>query len=437
MANHAIQLENVGKRYRLGEGAGEERSFREMLCDVAGGVSRRLRPAAASKPQADRTMWALRDVNLDIAPGEAIGIIGHNGAGKSTLLKVLSQITDPTEGEVRLWGRVASLLEVGTGFHPELTGRENIYLNGAVLGMTRREIREKFDEIVEFSGVEKFLATPVKRYSTGMSVRLAFAVATHLQPEILVIDEVLAVGDAAFQNKCLGKMQDVASGEGRTVLFVSHNMAAVQQLCNRAVLLDHGTIVAEGEPADVVNQYLDTQLDTQSQTGCFDVNDAPRKKDHFGERLRITDWQLRDIDGRPAPALRFGEPITMTVRLRATERVRDGVFGMTLFTNEQQKLSFFSTEQSDIRVDLDPGEEAQITLRFDSPQLMPGRYTMGMSVRNALAVLDHVSNAGVLEVSEEQFTPGDAPHYHRALVHNNGQWSFDRAAAQTPLPRVA
>ena len=255
----AIRVENLSKEYRLGaaQGAGY-RTLRESLSGAARGAwgrVRRFSPAADARPtaEADR-FWALDDVSFDVEPGEVVGIIGRNGAGKSTLLKILSRITEPTDGRVVVRGRVGSLLEVGTGFHPELTGRENIFMNGSILGMSRRDISCKFDEIVAFAEVEKFLDTPVKRYSSGMYVRLAFAVAAHLHPEILLVDEVLAVGDAGFQKKCLGKMHDVAQA-GRTVLFVSHSMAAVRALCSRAILLREGQIQQVGDVGDVVASY--------------------------------------------------------------------------------------------------------------------------------------------------------------------------------------
>ena len=243
-----IQARGLGKRYVLGKAG--RRTFREAILH---GVGTPFRLLSGKRPSPE-SFWALKDVTFDIAAGEAVGIIGRNGAGKSTLLKILSRITAPTTGEVRIHGKVASLLEVGTGFHPELSGRENIFLNGAIMGMSRAEVRARFDEIVAFAEVEKFLDTPVKRYSSGMYVRLAFAVAAHLQPEILVVDEVLAVGDASFQKKCLGKMQTVASG-GRTVLFVSHNMAAISRLCTRAILLSHGSVAADGLVPKVAGIY--------------------------------------------------------------------------------------------------------------------------------------------------------------------------------------
>lgn len=253
-----IRVEGLGKKYVLGKNRapGRHPVLREVLADQLKAPLRFLRsPWFAAPKQTEQEFWALRDLNFEVRRGEVLGVIGRNGAGKSTLLKILSRITEPTNGSVRLRGRVASLLEVGTGFHPELTGRENIYLNGAILGMRRAEIRAKFDEIVQFAEVSKFLDTPVKRYSSGMYVRLAFAVAAHLEPEVLIVDEVLAVGDAEFQRKCLGKMQDVAKSDGRTVLFVSHNLAAVQSLSDTGVLLEQGRLVSQGELGNVLDVY--------------------------------------------------------------------------------------------------------------------------------------------------------------------------------------
>ena len=268
MTDTVIRAESLGKRYTLGRASsGKYRTLRESLSEAAQAPWRRWRGRMDSTESTDETeFWALRDVSFEIKQGEVVGIIGRNGAGKSTLLKVLSRITEPTTGRITLKGRVASLLEVGTGFHPELTGRENIFLNGAILGMHRSEIKAKFDEIVAFAEVEKFLDTPVKRYSSGMYVRLAFAVAAHLEPEILVVDEVLAVGDAEFQKKCLGKMQDVAKEGGRTVLFVSHNMGAVTQLCSKAIYLEQGQLVRQGEVNEVTTFYLDRGSDRGGRT---------------------------------------------------------------------------------------------------------------------------------------------------------------------------
>jgi lipopolysaccharide transport system ATP-binding protein len=267
MSDTIIRVENLSKKYilrRQQEGRSNYKSIRESLTDGISSLGKSLLNPRVKKEFSpfQEEFWALEDVSFEIKQGDKIGIIGRNGAGKSTLLKILSRITEPSKGRIGIKGRVASLLEVGTGFHPELTGRENIYLNGAVLGMSNFEIKRKFDEIVTFAEVEKFLDTPVKRYSSGMYVRLAFAVAAHLEPEILIVDEVLAVGDARFQKKCLGKMSDVSEKEGRTVLFVSHNMAALKSLCDRAILLKSGCLVTDGETHDVVSSYLESDNDS-------------------------------------------------------------------------------------------------------------------------------------------------------------------------------
>jgi len=260
---HAIRIESLGKKYMLHHH--QQREKYHALRDTFGNSFRNILHwmRRKTKPNKPEEFWALRDVNLNITEGEVVGIIGRNGAGKSTLLKILSRITEPSTGRVTLNGRIASLLEVGTGFHPELTGRDNIYLNGSILGMSRKEIRNKFAEIVAFAEIEKFLDTPVKRYSSGMYIRLAFAVAAHLEPEILIVDEVLAVGDAQFQKKCLGKMNEVAR-TGRTVLFVSHQMANIIQLCNRCVLLDNGKILADGNTREIVEQYMSANRENQN-----------------------------------------------------------------------------------------------------------------------------------------------------------------------------
>jgi lipopolysaccharide transport system ATP-binding protein len=264
-----IQVDQISKRYTLGaQKTARYQSFRDMLTGQTRRLARKLHPGQRSVHDArSEDFWALRDVSFEIRQGERVGVIGRNGAGKSTLLKVLSRITEPTSGRISMRGRVASLLEVGTGFHPELTGRENIFLNGAILGMSKVEIQRKFDEIIAFAEVEKFLDTPVKRYSSGMYVRLAFAVAAHLEPEILIVDEVLAVGDAQFQSKCLGKMKDVSQG-GRTVIFVSHNMAAIRQLCDSAIMMHQGQLVFSGSAEDGVKQYLKQAESSSAQIGA-------------------------------------------------------------------------------------------------------------------------------------------------------------------------
>ena len=257
MSDVVIRVENLSKKYIIGHQKQERyTALRDVISNGAKSFWQGLTGDRKIKQDVSEEFWALKDINFEIKQGDRVGIIGRNGAGKSTLLKILSRITEPTSGKISIKGRVASLLEVGTGFHPELTGRENIYLNGAILGMDRSEIKKKFDEIVDFAEVEKFLDTPVKRYSSGMYVRLAFAVAAHLEPEILIVDEVLAVGDAAFQKKCLGKMEDVAEKEGRTVLFVSHNMATIQNLCQRTIYLNQGLLVSDNQTQKLISEYL-------------------------------------------------------------------------------------------------------------------------------------------------------------------------------------
>lgn len=294
MGNNIITVENVGKCYLIGHQAERYTALRDVVTNNAKGMLRKTKQLFTGNFNAAgdniEEFWALKDVSFNIEAGDRVGIIGRNGAGKSTLLKVLSRITEPTKGKITINGRVASLLEVGTGFHPELSGRENVYLNGAILGMSRAEIKKKFDEIVAFAEVEKFLDTPVKRYSSGMYVRLAFAVAAHLEPEILIVDEVLAVGDAQFQKKCLGKMQDVSTNEGRTVLFVSHNMTAIQTLCNKGVLLKKGSVEIKGRIGDVTDHYLENHVDLLTKFECSTPEEAPGN-----EYVRIKRAEIKTI----------------------------------------------------------------------------------------------------------------------------------------------
>jgi lipopolysaccharide transport system ATP-binding protein len=323
MSKPIIEIQGVGKRYRIGglRARSNYLSLRDEISKNLSSVARRLsRLSRPESPVPGRTedFWALRHVSFSVDEGEAMGIIGRNGAGKSTLLKVLSQITPPTEGRITMRGRVASLLEVGTGFHPELTGRENVYLNGSILGMTRGEIRRKFDEIVAFSEVEQFLETPVKRYSSGMYVRLAFAVAAHLDPEILLVDEVLAVGDAAFQKKCLGKMSEVAQS-GRTVLFVSHNMAAIRRLCAKCVLLHDGRLLGPGATGEVVDRYLrPASEDRTTAERCFDVD--------LEKEFQMRAARLMDREGNPKTSFSCDEPVVIEMACQVHRRI-PGLYG--------------------------------------------------------------------------------------------------------------
>ena len=321
-----LRAERVGKRYRIGERE-PYRALRDVLTDGLAAPLRLFRRRPGSSEPADDRIWALDDVSFEVRQGEVLGLIGANGAGKSTLLKVLSRITDPSEGQVVVRGRVGSLLEVGTGFHPELTGRENIFLNGTILGMRKSEIVRRFDEIVEFSGVARFLDTPVKRYSSGMQVRLAFAVAAHLQPEILLVDEVLAVGDAEFQQKCLGKMKDVTR-EGRTVVFVSHNLAAVRSLCSRALVLEQGRLVFDGATDAAVERYLGRRR--QGAAAVVEADDLHlhlAKSKVYGDAplFRCTRIAVLDGEGVPSSSFRSSDEIAVAVDftvLRPTPSLR-------------------------------------------------------------------------------------------------------------------
>jgi lipopolysaccharide transport system ATP-binding protein len=344
MSQPIIKAEGLGKKYVIDhqqEGKARYRSLRDTLMNGMRVVGRRLRRSPqGTEWKKQEEFWALRDVAFEVQPGEVVGIIGRNGAGKSTLLKILSRITEPTTGEVVLRGRVASLLEVGTGFHPELTGRENVFLNGTILGMSRAEIRKKFDEIVAFAEVEKFLDTPVKRYSSGMYMRLAFAVAAHLEPEILIVDEVLAVGDSAFQKKCLGKMGDVAR-QGRTVLFVSHNMAAVQHLCQKAMLLSAGQLVEEGPANGVVSGYL-RRAETASR------GELTSFKNRTGTRAVVfTSFHVEDEAGLPIHTAQSGQNVTLVFGFSCPGEPIEGRqvnvgFGLHLSTGERLTILYAS-----------------------------------------------------------------------------------------------
>jgi lipopolysaccharide transport system ATP-binding protein len=328
----AIRVDNLTKKYHLGHSVGRgDRTFREALADLASAPARRLRmrgSGSGRSPASQEEFFALRDITFQIQPGEIVGIVGRNGAGKSTLLKILCRITEPTSGRAELRGRLGSLLEVGTGFHPELTGRENIFLNGSILGMTRREIKAKFDEIVAFAEIGKFLDTPVKRYSSGMYVRLAFAVAAHLEPEILLVDEVLAVGDAAFQRKCLGKMGDVAR-QGRTILFVSHNMAAITRLCTRGVWLERGELRAEGPIGDVVGRYLSDDTVDAGELAYRNPNMAPGS-----EEVRLVAVRVINHTGGISSSIDARHPFQVEVEFDVLKEVANLRVGFCISTND-------------------------------------------------------------------------------------------------------
>ncbi|HEV7843463.1 MAG TPA: ABC transporter ATP-binding protein [Pyrinomonadaceae bacterium] len=341
-----IKVESLSKRYCVAQRSSNRPTLREELVAALRAPLARLTRRSARE---NGLLWALKDVSFEVAPGEVVGLIGRNGAGKSTLLKILSRITEPSRGRARIHGRVGSLLEVGTGFHPELSGRENTYLNGAILGMKKAEIKRKFDEIVAFAEVEKFVDTPVKHYSSGMYLRLAFAVAAHLEPEILLVDEVLAVGDAAFQNKCLGKMSAIA-GEGRTVLFVSHNMPAIKNLCNRALLLDNGTIEREGDAVAVVQYYL--QGDYQSSKKVW-----AREKRPGNDSIKLNMVRILDASGEEVSSVKLSEPLTVEIDYEVVARGAYVAFSLILFDPDGHVLfgSVSNTEKSHYSTPMDCG----------------------------------------------------------------------------------
>jgi lipopolysaccharide transport system ATP-binding protein len=392
MSDVAIRVEGLGKLYRLGKRE-RYRTLRDTLVDTFAAPFRRLRSGASSNGQPE-TIWALKDVSFDVKPGEVVGIIGRNGAGKSTLLKILSRITEPTEGCAEIHGRVSSLLEVGTGFHPELTGRDNIYLNGAILGMHKAEIAKKFDEIVAFAEIEKFLDTPVKHYSSGMYVRLAFAVAAHLEPDILVVDEVLAVGDVQFQKKCLNKMDDVSKG-GRTVLFVSHNMSAIAQLTARAILLHAGGLSLDGPTDAVIERY--TEASSGQEQTFFDVEHKVRTYQGTGAARIVAVW----FD-RPVPLFGADENIEFVVRLRAEETVPTLRVSMTVFAQGGIPVgSCFGPEIPGPR----GGEMCEVKVTLPSPLLAPGRYFCGMAIGKGDHTSGHVDFDVVLNVLPFEVAP--------------------------------
>jgi homopolymeric O-antigen transport system ATP-binding protein len=393
MSDCIIKVEDLGKRYRVGhsqQGQGYV-TLREAIANRWKQVFRG-RPAAGGCED----FWALKNLTFAVKAGESVAIIGRNGAGKSTLLKLLSRITEPTTGRVRLRGRVSSLLEVGTGFHPELTGRENIYLNGTILGMAKKEIDRKLDAIIAFSGVEQFLDTPVKRFSSGMQVRLAFAVAAHLEPEILVIDEVLAVGDAAFQKKCMGKMQDVAA-EGRTVLFVSHDLAAVEKLCSRAILLDGGRLLVDSTTTQTIACYQDNLLKGTSA-------DLATRNDRRGTGdVRFTRIQILDGAGREQSVFLSGKPlrIRMHYRAKATKPLED--CRVSLSFNSRGKIYFLASTElvSDDSLTLSP--EGCIDCIVDELPLSLGTYYLSPFIEVKGVVQDWLEAAATLHVEDGNF----------------------------------
>ncbi|TKB76639.1 MAG: ABC transporter ATP-binding protein [Nitrospira sp.] len=400
MGDIAIRVEEIGKLYRIGKRE-KYKTLRDTLASAFTAPFRNagklLRGEWADPGESDPTIWALKDISFEVQRGEVIGVIGGNGAGKSTLLKILSRITEPTTGFAEIHGQVASLLEVGTGFHPELTGRENIFLNGAILGMKRAEIERKFDEIVAFSEVERFIDTTVKHYSSGMYLRLAFAVAAHLEPEILIVDEVLAVGDAAFQRKCLGKMGDVAK-EGRTVFFVSHNMAAISSLCTRALLLDSGRLKVSDTPQSVIEEYLSK---TRKDAG---VPLSERKDRKGGGKVRFTNASVLNNRGEVVESVVSGQDISISLayEIPSSEKIDNAIVQIKFAGGlGQQLFACLSRTSSRESIELVPG--ARLYCNIPRLPLAPGLYTYSIWCKVAGRLEDLVSEAGMLSVSEGDY----------------------------------
>jgi len=407
-----ITVENLSKRYLVGhesEAAGGYHSLRDSISRQARNLLRKTADMARGRQiiQGDEVeeFWALKDVSFEVGRGEVLGIVGRNGAGKSTLLKILSRITEPTDGRIRIRGRVASLLEVGTGFHPELTGRENIFLNGSILGMTRVEIKRKFDEIVQFAEIEKFLDTPVKRYSSGMYVRLAFAVAAHLEPEILIVDEVLAVGDIAFQRKCLGKMKDVSRDDGRTVLFVSHNIAAIRSLCRKGLYLENGLVKVCGGIDEAVREYIG-----RGDSDAFDGTiPAELPREYSTGEARLVRLQLHDRGGNQVHAIVTGEPLDILVRWEVSQPIEEGMIEIGIADSEGRQITqSFSNHGGAPAIRMAEGTH-EIRLRIEDT-IFPGRYSLLAGIHKIDgATVDFVERALDFEVIN---AGRDDPNYY-------------------------
>lgn len=401
MNNIAIEFDNVGKQYRLGR-VGTGTLSHDLNRWWTMNVLRKEDPYLKIGETNDRAhkghsdyVWALKDISFKVEQGDVVGIIGKNGAGKSTLLKLLSRITSPSTGSIRYNGRIASLLEVGTGFHPEMTARENIYMNGSIMGMTKAEITRKLDEIVDFAGVERYLDTPVKRFSSGMTVRLGFAVAAFLEPEILVVDEVLAVGDAEFQKKAIGKMKDVSTGSGRTVLFVSHNMASVRTLCNKGVVLESGCLDYLGSSEECVNRYISKSLENTN-------GQILKNRDVDNKRAYICDVRFEGY-AENGNAFSFNDRLSCSITVAAMERLTVSA-RITLFDVNNVRVMAFDSQDMASVFELEKKQDNVIQCSVAEPlQIKPGRYIVNVSIRQGSNLLDHVVGAAYIDVLDEDF----------------------------------
>lgn len=429
MNDIVIRVENLGKLYHIGKREEQYTTLGESLNNALLAPFRRLRHIGQASPQ--ETIWALKDVCFEVKRGESVGIIGPNGAGKSTLLKILSGLTAPTEGRVVIRGRVGSMLEIGTGFNPELSGRENVFLNGVILGMKRVEIERKFDEIVAFSGVEKFLDMPVKRYSSGMRVRLAFSVIAHLEPEILLIDEVLSVGDAAFRKKSMAKMEDLIRGR-RTVLFVSHNMGAVQRLCPRVHWLESGQLRLSGPSSDIIHLYLSGGETEQEISPYVEVDQQERRNPKLGERLRIRSITLLDSHKQPSTTLKYGEPFSFRVSFDNQVSLRTFAIGIGIDTQDGMRV--LVTHSDDVQSETN-GSPREIIWpdgkRFGvaecsqiSAALRPGIYSITVGGHSGGETLDYLPAALRFEVVETAFDESRVFHSKPGLITAFPEWDI-------------
>jgi len=418
-----LKVENVSKQYRLGVvGTGTiSHDLNRFLAKVTGKEDPYLKIGESNDRSTKGTseyVWALKDIDFEVKRGEILGIIGKNGAGKSTLLKILSKVTGPTTGCIKYNGRIASLLEVGTGFHPEMTGRENIFLNGAILGMTKKEISHKLDEIIEFSGCERYVDTPVKRYSSGMKVRLAFAVAAFLEPDILVVDEVLAVGDAEFQKKAIGKMQNISSQAGRTVLFVSHDMVAVRNLCSRCIILEKGVVIFKGEVEVGINEYI-----SQTERNIQNFNFKERKK--INNLPFFADFILFNKEGNISGSFKISESIflrsTLQSKFKAEVTLRISIFDL----NEFRILAFDSNNTQE-KFFLKKGTNIITCELLDGLEIKPDKYYINISIRNGVDLLDHIVRVASFNIVESDYydsgklIEGDIP-----LVLKKNNWKLN------------
>lgn len=427
MASHVIQVENLGKRFRIGGRRPAYGSLRESIMHSLSRCRRFLNGLNKQEGEQDQHIWALKDLSFEVHAGEVVGVIGRNGAGKSTLLKILSRITRPTEGRVDLYGSVGSLLEVGTGFHPELTGRENVFLNGAILGMKKREIEHRFDEIVSFAELEQFIDTPVKHYSTGMYMRLAFAVAAHLETDTLLVDEVLAVGDAAFQKKCLGKMGDVAN-TGRTVIYVSHDMGTISRLCNAGLVLSAGRGVFHGTPADAVNFYnksLTGNRNGDASGSSHVIYEAA--KDLGQSDLAITRIEVLEPDGSPKPITATWDCLVLRIWYHSNVHVKRGSVVVHFNTGNGTQLLLLSTQpDGTLPLTFEPGMHSVDCHIADFP-LAGGHYILGagLAIPNA-EWLWHKRDLGIFTVfPRDIYGSGVAPETSRCLLAVRHSWSIN------------